>query len=46
MGLKLSLVYAIQKGCDWTVLRDAENYLIETPGANIFFIKDGTLYSR
>ena len=45
MDLKLSLVEAMQNGCDWSVLCDADGYLTEAPGANIFLIKDGVLFT-
>ncbi len=45
MDLKLSLFEARDKGHDWSVLCDADGYLTEAPGANIFYIKDRTLYT-
>lgn len=45
MDLKLSLFEAHDAGKDWSVLCDANGYLTESPGANIFFIKDGVLLS-
>jgi branched-chain amino acid aminotransferase len=43
MDLKLSLFEAYDNGRDWSVLCDAEGYLTESPGANIFLIKDGVM---
>lgn len=45
MDMKLSLVEAMQNGGDWSVLCDADGYLAEAPGSNIFFIKDGALFT-
>jgi branched-chain amino acid aminotransferase len=45
MDMKLSLFEARDHGKDWSVLTDAEGYLTEAPGANIFVIKDGELYT-
>ena len=41
--MKLSLFEARRAGMDWSVLCDADGYLTEAPGANIFVVKDGTL---
>jgi len=45
MDLKLSIFEAHDNGYDWSVLCDADGYLTESPGANIFFIKRGTLHT-
>ncbi|SOE98826.1 branched chain amino acid aminotransferase apoenzyme [Burkholderia sp. OK233] len=45
MDLKLSLFEANDNKREWSVLCDADGYLTEAPGANIFFTKDGTLYT-
>jgi branched-chain amino acid aminotransferase len=45
MDLKLSLFEAGEQGRDWTVLCDADGYLTEGPGVNIFFIKRGELFT-
>jgi branched-chain amino acid aminotransferase len=45
MDMKLSLFEAQDHGKDWSVLTDAEGYLTEAPGANIFVIKGGELYT-
>jgi branched-chain amino acid aminotransferase len=45
MDLKLSLFEAGEQGREWTVLCDAEGNLTEGPGVNIFFIKNGELYT-
>jgi branched-chain amino acid aminotransferase len=43
MDLKMSMFEAHDNGRDWSVLCDGEGYLTESPGANIFFIKQGVL---
>jgi branched-chain amino acid aminotransferase len=45
LDMKLSLFEASDLGKDWSVLTDAEGYLTEAPGANIFLIKNGELYT-
>ncbi|WP_323993231.1 aminotransferase class IV [Nguyenibacter sp. L1] len=45
MDLKLALFEAGSAKCDWSVLCNAEGYLAEAPGSNIFVIKDGVLYT-
>lgn len=45
MDLKLSLFEAHKKGFEWSVLCDADGYLAEAPGANIFLIKDNVLFT-
>lgn len=45
MDMKLALFEAREHGKDWSVLTDSEGYLTESPGANIFLIKDGELYT-
>lgn len=45
MDLKLALFEAGDRKADWAVLCDAEGYLTEAPGSNIFLIKDGRLYT-
>lgn len=45
MDMKLSLFEAQDHGKDWSVLTDGEGYLTEAPGANIFLIKDGQLFT-
>jgi branched-chain amino acid aminotransferase len=45
MDMKLSLFEARDCGKDWSVLTDAEGNLTEAPGANIFVIKNGELYT-
>jgi branched-chain amino acid aminotransferase len=45
MDLKLSMFEAHDNGHDWSVLCDADGYLAESPGANIFFFKQGSLYT-
>jgi branched-chain amino acid aminotransferase len=43
--LKLSLFEARDAGKDWSVLTDADGWLTESPGANIFVVKGGALYT-
>ena len=43
--MKLSLFEARENDKDWSVLTDGEGFLTEAPGANIFVIKDGELYT-
>jgi len=45
MDMKLSLFEARDKGKEWSVLTDAEGYLTEAPGANIFIVKGNVLYT-
>ena len=45
MDMKLSLFEARDEGGDFSVLTDAEGYLAESPGANIFLLKGDTLYT-
>ena len=45
MDLKLSLFEAQAAQKEWSILCDADGYLTEAPGSNIFFIKDGALYT-
>lgn len=45
MDMKLSLGEALLSEKDWSVLTDEEGNLAEAPGANIFFIKNGEVYT-
>jgi branched-chain amino acid aminotransferase len=45
MDLKLSLFEARDHGKDWSVVTDADGYLTEAAGANIFLVKNGELYT-
>jgi branched-chain amino acid aminotransferase len=45
MDMKLSIFDAVGKGYEWSVLTDAQGFLTEAPGCNIFFIKNDTLYT-
>jgi branched-chain amino acid aminotransferase len=45
MDMKLSLFEARDQGKDWSVLVDSEGYLTESPGANIFLVKNGELFT-
>ena len=45
MDMKLALFEARDQGKDWVVLTDADGYLTECAGANIFFIQGGELYT-
>ncbi|RDE24660.1 branched-chain amino acid--2-keto-4-methylthiobutyrate aminotransferase [Motiliproteus coralliicola] len=45
MDMKLSMIEAVMGQKDWSVLTDADGNLAEAPGANIFLIKDGELYT-
>lgn len=45
MDLKLSLFEAGEQGREWSVLCDADGNLTEGPGVNIFFIKNGELFT-
>ena len=45
MDMKLSLFEARDRGKDWSILTDAEGNLTEAPGANIFVLKAGQLYT-
>lgn len=43
--MKLAMFEAHELGKDWPVLTDAEGYLTEAAGANIFLVKKGELYT-
>ncbi len=43
MDMKLSLFEALMQGADWSVLTDEQGNLTESPGSNIFLIKDGVI---
>lgn len=43
MDMKLSLFEALMQGADWSVLTDEAGNLTESPGSNIFLIKDGVI---
>lgn len=45
MDMKLALFEARDQDKEWAVLTDAEGYLAEAAGANVFLIKDGELYT-
>jgi branched-chain amino acid aminotransferase len=45
MDMKLSLFAARDMGKDWSVLVDAQGYLTEAPGANIFLVKRGEFFT-
>jgi branched-chain amino acid aminotransferase len=45
LDLQLSLFEAHDGGNDFSVLCDSDDYLAESPGANIFLIKDGVLFT-
>jgi branched-chain amino acid aminotransferase len=45
MDMKLALFEARDQGKDWVVLTDADGYLTECAGANIFFSRRGELYT-
>lgn len=45
MDLKLSLFEAGEQDREWSVLCDAKGNLTEGPGVNVFFIKNGALYT-
>lgn len=45
MDMKLSLFEARDRGADFSVLLDTEGNLTECPGANLFLVRDGQLYS-
>lgn len=45
MDMKLSLFEACRQGKERSLLTDAEGYITEGPGTNIFLIKDGALYT-
>jgi len=45
MDMKMSLFEAVRAQKDWSVLTDADGYLTEAPGANIFFIKNGEMFT-
>jgi branched-chain amino acid aminotransferase len=43
--MKLSLFEARERNADWSVLTDADGYLTEAAGANIFVVENGELYT-
>jgi branched-chain amino acid aminotransferase len=43
--MKLSLFEATDRHADWSVLTDADGFLTEAAGANIFVVEDGELYT-
>lgn len=43
MDMKLSLFEALMQGADWSVLTDEQGNLTESPGSNIFLIKEGVI---
>lgn len=43
MDMKLSIFEAVSQGADWSILTDAEGFLTEAPGSNVFLIKDGVI---
>lgn len=45
MDTRLSLFEATDNNADWCVLCDAAGNLTEAPGANIFIVKDGELFT-
>jgi branched-chain amino acid aminotransferase len=45
MDMKLALFDARDHGFDWAVLTDADGYLTEASGANIFVARNGELYT-
>lgn len=45
MDMKQALFEARDNNKEWSVLADTDGYLAEAPGANIFLIKDGELYT-
>lgn len=45
LDMKLALFEANAEGFDWTVLLDDQGNLTESPGANIFVLKDGVVYT-
>ncbi len=45
MDMKLSLGEAMLSEKEWSVLTDADGNLAEAPGANIFLIKNGEVYT-
>ncbi|MFA7588466.1 MAG: aminotransferase class IV [Novosphingobium sp.] len=45
MDTRLALFEATDRGADWCVLCDANGYLAEAPGSNIFVVKDGKLFT-
>lgn len=45
MDMKLALFEATDRDKDWSVLTDAQGYLTEAAGANIFVVKGGALYT-
>ena len=45
MDMKLALFEATDQSKEWSVLTDADGYLTECPGANIFALKRGELYT-
>ena len=45
MDTRLALFDAHDRGADWCVLCDAQGNLAEAPGANVFVVKDGDLFT-
>jgi branched-chain amino acid aminotransferase len=45
MDMKLAMFDAKDQGKEWCVMTDAQGNLAEAPGSNVFFIKDGELYT-
>lgn len=43
LDLAMSLYEAGERGGEWSVLPDADGFLTESPGSNIFVIKDGVV---
>jgi branched-chain amino acid aminotransferase len=43
--MKLSLFEAREREADWSVLTDADGFLTEAAGANVFVVEDGELYT-
>ncbi|MCG8441339.1 MAG: aminotransferase class IV [Caulobacterales bacterium] len=43
LDLAMSLYEAGERDAEWSVLPDADGYLTESPGSNIFVIKDGVV---
>jgi branched-chain amino acid aminotransferase len=45
MDMKLALFEAVTQGKDWAILADEQGNLTEAAGANVFFVKNGELYT-
>lgn len=45
MDTRLALFDAHDRGADWCVLCDAQGHLAEAPGANVFVVKGGELFT-